>query len=43
MEEAVTEVFSSKDPIIRARWERIPRKGEKPTLEEFLAYMSGNS
>lgn len=27
------------DPAIRAKWESIPRKGEKLTLEEFLKYL----
>lgn len=28
------------DPKIQAKWAAIPKKGEKITLEEFVAYAS---
>ena len=41
MQAALDEAQSSTDPIIQARWNSIPHKGEKITLEEFLEYAAG--
>lgn len=30
----------SHDPAVQARWRAIPRKGDKLTLEEFIAYVA---
>lgn len=35
--------MASPDPAVQARWAAIPRKGEKPTLEEFICYMASLS
>ena len=40
MQAALDEAQSTTDPIARARWEAIPHKGSKVTLEEFLEYSS---
>jgi citrate synthase len=39
MENAVTEAMNDPDPMVRMRWNFVPRKGEKPTLEEFIDYI----
>ncbi|MBQ9148156.1 MAG: hypothetical protein IJX69_01180 [Oscillospiraceae bacterium] len=41
MEHALAEAQASSDPLIQARWERIPHRGKEVTLEEFLEY-TGN-
>lgn len=28
------------DPLVQARWARIPRSGEKPTVEELITYIT---
>lgn len=40
MQKAMDHAMASKDPIIQARWARIPRSGEKVTLEEFVEYVA---
>lgn len=30
--------FSDSDPQVRARWQNIPHKGEKPTVEEVVMF-----
>ena len=40
MQKAMDLAMASKDPIIQARWARIPRSGEKVTLEEFVEYVA---
>lgn len=40
MQLAMDKAMASPDPIVQAGWVRIPRKGEKPTLEEFVSYMA---
>ena len=37
---AMEEGQNSKDPIVRARWNAVPRKGDRVTLEEFVDYMA---
>ncbi len=32
--------MKSSDPLIRARWMQIPRRGERPTAYEAIAYLS---
>ena len=37
--ETMEEGQRSPDPAVQAAWAAIPRKGEKLTLEEFVAYL----
>ena len=39
MEFAMQAGQSSPDPAVQARWNSIPRKGDKLTLEEFIDYI----
>ncbi len=39
MQEAMDEAMNSPDPMVQMRWRFIPRKGERPTLEEFVEYL----
>ena len=32
---------NNRDPVIAANQQRVPKKGEIPTVEEFLRYASG--
>ena len=34
----INECMNNPNAIIQARWAAIPRKGEMPTVEEFIAY-----
>ena len=36
---AMREGQSCTDPEVRARWARIPKKGDELTLEEFVEYL----
>lgn len=40
MQMGLDEALNNPDPVIRARWETIPRRGERVTLEEFIEYMA---
>ena len=40
MHKAMDLALASQDPLIQARWARVPKSGEKPTLEEFVEYMA---
>ena len=40
MQRAMDEAMASTDPVVQARWAAVPRKGEKVTLEEFIAYLA---
>ncbi len=40
MQTALGEGFNNPDPQVRAIWEKIPREGEMPTIEEFLLWAS---
>ena len=40
MEIAMEEAASNPDPVIQAQWDKIPRKGERITLEEFIQYVA---
>lgn len=35
--------WNSSDPKAQAEWKKIPCKGEKPTLEEFMDYVVKNA
>lgn len=37
---AIDSAFSSPDPEIRAEWTKVPFKGEYPTVQEVLEYLS---
>ncbi|MBO7184181.1 MAG: sporulation initiation factor Spo0A [Oscillospiraceae bacterium] len=39
MQYAMDMAMASSDPAVQARWATVPRKGERPTLEEFVCYM----
>ena len=36
MQKAMEDAMNNPDPNIQMRWKFIPRKGEQPTLEEFV-------
>lgn len=38
MQKAIDEGMSSTEPNVIKLWEKVPRKGEKPTPEEFIDY-----
>lgn len=40
MQYAMDMAMQSLDPAVQARWAAIPRKGDKPTLEEFVCYLA---
>lgn len=40
MEKAISVGFASKEPHAVAFWRSVPKKGAKPTPEEFLSYMA---
>ena len=40
MQQAMDEAMQNPDPIIQARWKKIPRKGKELTLEEFVEYVA---
>ena len=37
---AMEEGMASPDPLVQAEWALIPRKGEKPTVDEFIIYLA---
>ncbi|MCM1132952.1 MAG: sporulation initiation factor Spo0A C-terminal domain-containing protein [Ruminococcus flavefaciens] len=37
---AIDEAMNNPDPEIRRNWENIPCKGDKPSPEEVIAYIS---
>lgn len=37
---AMAYAMASDDPLVQERWASVPRKGEVPTPEEFIAYTS---
>lgn len=43
MQYAMDIAMASPDPAVQARWAAVPRKGAKPTLEEFVSYMASLS
>lgn len=40
LEQTIDDAMQNPDPSIRKKWENIPRKGDKPTPAEFIAYIS---
>lgn len=40
MQNAIDEGMNSTEPKVIKLWEKVPRKGEKPTPEEFIDYMA---
>ena len=40
MQKARDLAMASSDPLIQARWARIPKAGERLTLEEFVEYVA---
>ena len=40
MQYAMDMAMDSLNPAVQARWAAVPRKGEKPTLEEFVRYLA---
>ena len=40
MQEALDAGWNTRDPHSRELWDTIPRKAEKPTLEEFIEFMA---
>ena len=39
MEAAMATALQNPDPAVQQMWNSIPRKGDAPTLDEFMAYM----
>ena len=42
MQKAIDEGMNSTEPTVIKLWEKVPRKGEKPTPEEFIDHVSKN-
>ena len=40
IEIAIDEAMTNPDPAVKKEWENFKFKGEKPTPEEFIVYMS---
>lgn len=40
IQSAMDEAMANPDPIAQAKWSAIPRKGNKPTVDEFIIYMA---
>ena len=43
MQLAMDAAMENPDPAVQAMWASIPRKGSKPTLEEFMDYLIGKN
>ena len=39
MELAMTSALKDPDPAVQAMWNSVPKKGNTPTLEEFMDYL----
>mgnify|MGYP000941357628 CR=1 FL=1 len=37
---AIDMAMANEDPLIREKWSKIPHKGDKPTPEEVIVYLS---
>jgi len=37
---AIDVAMSNPDPAVRAYWAGVPRKGDRPTPEEFIVYVA---
>ena len=40
---AMTAALADPNPVVQAMWQSVPRKGSKPTLEEFMDYLIGKN
>lgn len=40
MEAAIQAGFNNPDPKVQAQWNKIPRKGDIPTPEELIVYVT---
>ena len=39
MQQAMASALKNPDPSVKAMWAAVPRKGQQPTLEEFMDYL----
>ena len=39
MESAMASALQNPDPVVQQMWDSIPRKGDTPTLDEFMEYL----
>ena len=39
METAMASALQNPDPVVQQMWDSIPRKGDTPTLDEFMEYL----
>ena len=39
MQQAMEDALANPDPSVQAMWASIPRRGSRPTLEEFMDYL----
>ena len=39
MESAMASALQNPNPAVQKMWDSIPRKGESPTLDEFMEYL----
>ncbi len=39
MQQAMSTALKNPDPAVQAMWNRVPKKGTEPTLEEFMDYL----
>jgi len=42
IQKAINEGMKSSDPQVKEMWKNIPRKGEIPTPEEFIEFITKN-
>ena len=40
---AMAAALADPNPVVQAMWQSVPRKGAKPTLEEFMDYLIGKN
>lgn len=43
MQLAMEAAMTNPDPAVQAMWDSIPKKGSKPTLDEFMDYLIGKN
>ena len=43
MQLAMEAAMANPDPAVQAMWDSIPKKGDKPTLDEFMDYLIGKN
>ena len=39
MQTAMESALENPDPSVQAMWASVPKQGDKPTLDEFMAYL----